>query len=181
VHNKTSLDRIQRIGFTRRDAVHENIPWSLLASRYTPHDLLAFGFNWDDMMKLGVRAKHLTAFTWPQLRHSLDVDARKLLATDMTLGELAQLRLTAHNLSELGFTWDSFMSMGADVDTFKRLGLSMDDIRLLWNPPAAQLHKCGFYDRKKLQRAGWDVDALAAQLPEIDREHMSGRQLRLNF
>lgn len=181
VHNKTSLDRIQRLGFTHHDAVHEQVPWSLVASRYTPTDLLLFGFSWDDMVQMGVRAKHLTKFTWPQMRHSLNLDARKLLNTDVTLAELGQLKLSAHQLAELGFTWDSFMSMGADVTSLKQLNVSFDDIRLLWNPPAVQLHKCGFYDRKRLRRAGWDADKLAQQLPDIDRRSVGGRQLRLNF
>lgn len=179
VYNKTSLDRLQRIGFTHRDAIHENVTWNALATRYTPTDLLLFGFTWDDMVSMGVSSKNLQQFTWPQLRHSLNLDARKLLDTDMTLSELAELHLSAHQLSELGFTWDTLMAMGADVHTLKTLGLTFEDIKLLWNPPAGQLHKCGFYDRRRLQKAGWDIDNLTHQLPALDRTN--GRALRLAF
>jgi hypothetical protein len=179
VYNKTSLDRLQRIGFTHRDAVHEGIAWSALSSRYSPTDLLLFGFTWEDMVSMGVTSKNLQRFTWPQLRHSLNLDARKLLDTDITLSELADLQLTAHQLSELGFTWDTLMAMGADVHTLKKLDINFEDIKLLWNPPAGQLHKCGFYDRRRLQKAGWNVDNLTHQLPAL--EHRNGRALRLAF
>ncbi len=179
VYNKTSLDRLQRIGFTHRDALHEGITWNALSTRYTPTDLLLFGFTWDDMVSMGVTTKHLQKFTWPQLRHSLHLDARKLLSTDLTLSELSDLKLNAHQLAELGFTWDTLMSMGADVHTLKSLQLAFEDIKLLWNPPAGQLHKCGFYDRRRLQKAGWDVEALTHQLPTLERNN--GRVLRLAF
>lgn len=179
MHNKTSLDRLQRLGFTHKDALHEGVRWGALASKYTPSDLLLFGFTWDDMVQMGVQTKHLKEFTWAQLRHSLNLDARKLLNTDMTLSELAQLHLTAHQLSELGFNWDTLMSMGADVNTLKTLDLTFEDIKLLWNPPATQLNRCGFYDRKRLQKAGWDIETLLPQLPTMERT--GGRQLRLAF
>ena len=146
---------MQRIGFTHKDAIHDGVTWNSMATKYTSTDLLTFGFTWEDMVSMGVTAKHLKQFTWPQLRHSLNLDARKLLSTDMTLSELAELNLNAHQLSELGFNWDTLMAMGADVHTLKVLNLSFDDIKLLWNPPAGQLHKCGYHDRRRLQkRAG---------------------------
>lgn len=179
IYNKTSLDRMQRIGFTHKDAIHDGVTWNSMATRYTATDLLTFGFTWEDMVSMGVTAKHLKQFTWPQLRHSLNLDARKLLSTDMTLSELAELHLNAHQLSELGFNWDTLMAMGADVHTLKVLDLSFEDIKLLWNPPAGQLHKCGFYDRRRLQKAGWDIEALTHQLPSLERNN--GRVLRLAF
>lgn len=179
VYNKTSLERLQRLGFTHKDALQEGLKWNTIAGKYSPTDLLLFGFTWEDMVAMGVQAKHLEQFSWPQLRHSLHLDARKLLSTDLTLSELAKLNLSAHQLSEMGFTWDTFMAMGADVHTLKKLNLQFEDIKLLWNPPSGQLQKCGFYDRRRLQKAGWDVEALTHQLPSL--ENRTGRNLRLAF
>jgi len=178
-HNKR-LSCIAKLGFEARDAVQERVKWSDIASRYKSTDILQFGFKWHHMVAMGITPSHLPQFSWSQQSRTLELDAPKLMQMNMTIMELAQLGYTAHQLLELGFEWQTLSNMGANVSTWPRFGLTLEDIKRYWSPTLTQLVSAGFYDKTRVQRAGWPMDDVLQALPSMD-DRRSGRVLRLNF
>ena len=177
-HKKLSV--IRNLGFGPDDAVRERIPWSEVHSTYSGKDILDFGFTWDHMVDMGILPTHLNAFTWTQLKHQLKLDAKKMLQMRITISELAALKLTTHQLVELGFTWPILTQMGANVSTWRNFKFDLIDIKRNWAPTLAQLVSAGFYDKERVQQAGWPIDDVLQHLP-VMTERVSGRSLRLAF
>ena len=176
------LSEIKKLGFTPEDAVQENIPWTKLCNFTTSDHLLAFGYKWSHMLLLGIKPFQLSSdyFTWTQIRHSLNIDAREILKMNITIQDLADLQFTPHQLQDLGFTWDVLLSMGGNTKTLGYFNISLDDFKTYWNPTQAQWYEAGFYDKSNVVEAGWDLDAVTRLLPVLDGR-FSGRNIRLQF
>jgi len=174
------LGVIAAAGFGPEDVVQERVRFSDIVSRYNPKDILEFGFQWNHMVTLGILPTHLAHFTWAQQQHKLQLKAEKLLKMRLTITELADMQYTTHQLVELGFTWPVMVSMGANVDTWKRFNFDLEDIKRYWSPSLSQWVAAGFYDKDRVLRAGWPMDALLESLPSMD-QRASGRVLRLAF
>ena len=178
-HNK-SLSYISSLGFSPKDAVHERISWKKIASAYKAEDILEFGFNWQHMVEMGITPTCVKMFNWQQQQRRLELDARKLLQTNISLSELADFKYTTHQLLELGFDWNVMTQMGASVDSWRMFGFTLSDIKQYWNPSLSDLVSAGFYDKDRLKMAGWDIEDVLQTLPNLS-ERSSGRVLRLAF
>tara|TARA_B110001450_G_scaffold182301_1_gene170353 strand:- start:4188 stop:5033 length:846 start_codon:yes stop_codon:yes gene_type:complete len=180
IHHNTKLSVIREHGFDATDAVQERIPWSKIDARYSGTDILDFGFEWDHMVDMGIVPSQLNKFTWTQQQHKLQLDAKKLLSIRMTVSELARLRYTSHQLIDMGFDWTVMTRMGATVDTWPLFKLDISDIKRYWSPNVAQWVASGFYDKERLERAGWSLEDVLETLPAVT-ERCNGRVLRLAF
>ncbi len=178
-HNKR-LSYIAKLGFEPRDAVQERLKWSDIASRYNTDDMLEFGFKWEHLVSMGITPDELKKFSWSQQSRALELDATKMMQMNMSISELAQMGYTSHQLLELGFEWQTLTNMGANVSTWPQFGLSLEDIKRYWSPTLTQLVSAGFYDKNRVQLAGWQMDDVLQALPSMD-DRRSGRMLRLNF
>ncbi len=179
MHNK-KLSVIQAYGFGPDDAVRERIPWSDIQSRFTGKDVLEFGFTWDHMVDMGIVPTHLNSFTWTQQKHKLQMNAEKMLKMRITVTELANLSYTTHQLVELGFTWPILSQMGANVSTWPNFKFSLGDIKRYWSPTLSQWVAAGFYDKDRVQQAGWSMEDIMEHLPAMS-QRATGRSLRLAF
>ena len=103
-----------------------------------------------------------------------------MLQMRLTITELANARYTTHQLVELGFTWSVLAQMGANVDTWLRFNFSIEDIKRYWTPTLSQWVNAGFYDKKRVQQAGWPMEGILDSLPTMS-ERCNGRVLRLAF
>ena len=103
-----------------------------------------------------------------------------MLQMRLTLTELADMHYTTHQLIELGFTWPIMATMGANVDTWKRFDFELEDIKRYWTPSLSQWVAAGFYDKERVQRAGWPMVDIIDSLPPMSAR-CSGRVLRLAF
>lgn len=180
IHHNTKLSVIRSHGFGPTDAVQERIQWSQIHSRYSGSNILDFGFEWQHMVDMGIVPSQLSKFTWPQQQHKLKLNAEKLLAIRMTISELARLKYTSHQLIDLGFDWAILNRMGATVDTWHKFKLTITDIKRYWSPTVSQWVAAGFYDKARLERAGWDIEDVVEALPAMT-ERCAGRVLRLSF
>ncbi len=180
VHHNNKLSVIRSNGFGPSDAVQERIPWGKIHTRYSGSDVLDFGFEWQHMVDMGIVPSQLSKFTWTQQQHKLHLNAEALLAIRMTVSELARLKYTSHQLIELGFDWTVLTRMGATVDTWQQFKLSITDIKRYWSPTVSQWVAAGFYDKARLERAGWDIEDVVEALP-VMTERCAGRVLRLAF
>lgn len=178
-HNKR-LSVIRDYGFSPEDAVQERIPWSKIHSRYSPTDILEFGFRWKHMTAMNVIPHQLTSFSWTQQQHSLELDANKLLTIRMTITELAKMKYTTHQLVEMGFDFTVLARLGANVDTWKQFKFSIQDIKRNWSPTLSQWVAAGFYDKERVEKAGWALVDVLDTLPAMT-ERCTGRVLRLAF
>jgi hypothetical protein len=178
-HNK-KLSKIREYGFIPEDAVKERIRWSDISNKYSSKDMIDFGFEWCHMIEMGIIPSELKKFTWVQQQHKLKLDANKMLQMRLTITELSDARYTTHQLIDLGFTWSILAQMGANVDTWSRFGFDIADIKRYWSPTLTQWVTAGFYDKKRVQQAGWPIDDVLDSLPTMN-ERCSGRVLRLAF
>jgi len=178
-HNK-KLSFISRAGFEPNDAVQERIKWSKLAAQYESTALLEFGFTWSHMVEMGITPEELAKFTWAQQVRGLTLTAEKILQMKMSITELASLKYTTHQLVELGFTWAVLSSVGANVETWHPFGFKLEDLKRYWHPSLTQWVSSGFYDKDRLQHAGWEMDDVLKTLPNVNSRN-SGRMLRLEF
>ena len=178
-HNKR-LSTIAQLGFEANDAVRERMSWSEICSRYTSEDILEFGFKWKDMVNMGITPNQLKLFSWSQQLRGLELNANTMMEMKMTISELASLNYTTHQLIELGFDWNLLHQLGANVETWKSFGFSLADIKRYWAPTLSQWVSSGFYDKARVENAGWDMDDLLTTLPST-KERSSGRTLRLEF
>lgn len=180
IHHNTKLSVIRRLGFSPDDAVQERIPWSKIHSRYSSVDQLEFGFEWQHMVDMGIVPTQLNQFSWTQQQHTLKLTATSLLSIRMTVSELARLKYSSHQLIELGFDWSVLSRMGATVDTWNLFKIPITDIKRYWSPTVSQWVAAGFYDKARLERAGWDIEDVSESLPAMT-ERCAGRVLRLAF
>ena len=178
-HNK-KLSIIGDLGFGPDDAVRERIQWHEIDAAYKSKEILDFGFQWSHMVSMGILPTHLRAFNWSQQKHHLKLDAAKLLQTRITISELASLKYSTHQLVEFGFTWPILAQMGANVSTLRSFGFDIVDIKRNWSPTLSQWVSAGFYDKDRVQQAGWPIDDILQYLPAMS-ERASGRSLRLAF
>lgn len=178
-HNK-KLSVIRSLGFGPDDAVRERIPWYEINSAYNNKDILDFGFEWSHMVGMGILPSHLQTFTWTQQKHQLQLNAEKLLQMRITITELATLKYTTHQLVEFGFTWPILTQMGANVSTWRHFKFDIVDIKRNWSPSVSQWVSAGFYDKDRVQQAGWPIDDILKNLPAMN-DRVSGRSLRLAF
>ena len=178
-HNR-KLQVISDLGFGPEDAVRERIPWSEIHATYDGKQILEFGFTWDHMVEMGILPTHLNAFTWTQQKHQLKLSAENLLKMRITITELAAQKFTTHQLVELGFTWPILTQMGANVSTWRNFKFDIVDIKRNWSPTVSQWVSAGFYDKDRVQQAGWPMDEILQHLPAMS-ERASGRSLRLAF
>lgn len=132
------------------------------------------------MVQLGIRPAEVSHFTWTQQIHSLKLDASKMLQIRMTISELAALRYTTHQLLQLGFDWQTLTNMGANVETWKPFQFELTDLKRYWKPSMSQWVAGGFYDRERLQKAGWPIESALETLPSMT-QRCKGRTLRLAF
>lgn len=178
-HNK-KLALIRQAGFCARDAVQEGVQWSEVASRYSPRDIIDFGFTWNDMVSMGIRPVDVQSFTWSQQQHALELNAGKLMQMRMTITELASLQYSTHQLIELGFDWATLARMGANVDTWPLFKFELADLKRYWSPTISQWVSAGFYDKERLARSGWPMESVLELLPAMT-QRSAGRSLRLSF
>jgi hypothetical protein len=178
-HNKR-LSFIASVGFSPTDAVHERIKWSKISSTYDTADILEFGFKWQHMIEMGITPDEVHLFSWQQQQKYLELTAQKLLQTNISLSELAQLKYTTHQLLELGFDWNVMTILGASVDSWRMFNFSLVDIKTYWNPSLTDLVSGGFYDRNRIKAAGWDMDEVMKTLPNMT-DRSAGRVMRLAF
>lgn len=179
LHNK-KLSKIREYGFVADDAVKERIRWSEICSKYKSKDIIDFGFTWNHMIEMGIVPTELGKFSWNQQQHKLQLDAQKMLQMRLTITELAAAHYTTHQLVELGFSWSVLAQMGANVDTWMRFGFELSDIKRYWSPTLTQWVTAGFFDKKRVEQAGWPMDSVLSSLPTMN-ERCSGRVLRLAF
>lgn len=178
-HNK-KLSVIRESGFSPSDAVQQRVKWSKIHSRYNGTEILEFGFRWKHMVEMGIVPAQLSKFTWAQQQHVLELKAPQLLAIRMTVSELCQLKYDTHQLVEMGFDWTVLGRMGTNVDNWKQFRFSLQDIKRNWSPTLSQWVSAGFYDKERLQRAGWPIEDIMETLPTMT-ERCAGRVLRLAF
>jgi len=175
VHNQMNLKYIQSLGFTPKNAIEENIHWSIWQQKYKQKELVEFGFEWDDMVKLGIEPRHL---------HKLDslsmLDANKLFQIRCSITELADLNFTPTELQQMNFDWKTLVRMGATIETLQKFDFTLADWRRYWSPSTSQLIEAGFYDKDRILKSGWSIDKIQANLPALT-ERSSGRTLRLQF
>lgn len=174
------LSELQKTGFTPEDCVQEKISWEFIRKKVKPTEILQFGFKWKDMVSMGIKSTNLKDFTWSQIKHTLNLSATELLKLNMTLQELADLEYTPHQLNDLGFNWEIFTALGASVETLPSFKMTIDDIKTYFNPTVNQWIQAGFYDKQRLQKAGWPIDEVIHTLPRTT-DRTSGRQIRLTF
>ena len=98
----------------------------------------------------------------------------------ITVTELANLKYTTHQLVDLGFTWAILSQLGANVNTWRNFKYDIADIKRYWSPTLSQWVSAGFYDKDRVQQAGWPIDDILQHLP-VMTERASGRSLRLAF
>lgn len=175
-----NLPELKKMGFTPSDSIQDNMSWNNIRKYVDTQQLLQFGFTWQDMVALGIRAEHLKDFTWSQIKHTLGLNAKDILKLNVTLEEISELKYTPHQLNDLGFTWEIFSAMGANVSTLKMFDISIEDIKTYFSPTMNQWLDSGFYNRDMLVRNGWDVDKVIQTLPQVDCR-ADGRTLRLAF
>ena len=180
IHHNTKLSVIRRLGFSPENAVQERISWSKFHSRYSGIDLLEFGFKWQHMVDMGIVPPQLNKFTWSEQQHKLKLNATSLLSIRMTISELARLKYSSHQLVELGFDWAVLSRMGATVDTWNLFKIPITDIKRYWSPTVSQWVAGGFYDKARLEHAGWNIQNVSKELPAMT-ERCNGRVLRLAF
>jgi len=178
-HNK-SLSYISSLGFSPKDAVHERIKWEKISSTYEVVDILKFNFKWSHMVEMGITPTDVGLFSWQQQQRNLQLNARKLLQTNISLSELADLKYTTHQLLEMGFDWSVLTQMGASVDSWRMFGFPLEDIKQYWNPSLTNLVTAGFYDKDRVKMAGWDMNDVLKTLPNM-ADRSNGRVLRLDF
>jgi len=178
-HNK-SLDIIKNAGFTPDDAIRERIQWSTLSKTYTADAVIKFGFTWEHMIQMGICPPEISNFSWTQQKHILKLEASKMLQMRMTISELASLRYTTHQLLELKFDWQTLTNMGANVETWNMFQFEIADLKRYWKPTMSQWVAGGFYDKERLQRAGWPLQEALETLPNMT-QRCKGRTLRLAF
>jgi len=178
-HNK-SLSYISSLGFSPKDAVHERVKWDKISSTYEVTDILKFNFKWQHMVEMGITPTDVGLFSWQQQQRDLQLDARKLLQTNISLSELADLKYTTHQLLEMGFDWSVLTQMGASVDSWRMFGFPLEDIKQYWNPSLTNLVTAGFYDKDRVKMAGWDMEDVLHSLPNMS-DRSNGRVLRLAF
>jgi hypothetical protein len=178
-HNK-SLSYISSLGFSPKDAVHERVKWDKISSTYEVADILKFNFKWSHMVEMGITPTDVGLFSWQQQQRDLQLDARKLLQTNISLSELADLKYTTHQLLEMGFDWSVLTQMGASVDSWRMFGFPLGDIKQYWNPSLTNLVTAGFYDKDRVKMAGWDMENVLQSLPNMS-DRSNGRVLRLAF
>jgi len=174
------LSVISTAGFGPEDAVQERLHFADICAKYNGEDILNFGFTWDHMTQMRILPTDLKHFTWPQQQHKLKLNAEKMLQMRLTITELAEMQYTTHQLIELGFTWQILASMGANVDTWKSFNFNIDDIKRYWAPTLSQWVSAGFFDKERVNKAGWPLQKLLGALPAMD-SRCSGRVLRLAF
>ena len=180
INHNSKMSVISNNGLSPVDAVQERIPWSKISSRYSCADILEFGFEWEHMVDMGIVPGQISKFSWSQQQHKLGLSAEKLLSIRMTISELAALKYTSHQLIEMGFDWSVMSRMGANVDTWKKFKFSLSDIKRYWSPSVSQLVAAGFYDKTRIQKAGWNIEDIQDTLPAIS-QRCAGRTLRLAF
>tara|TARA_B110000977_G_scaffold108627_1_gene141341 strand:+ start:197 stop:958 length:762 start_codon:yes stop_codon:yes gene_type:complete len=178
-HNKR-LSFIASVGFSPTDAVQERIKWSKISSTYDTVDILEFGFKWAHMIEMQITPDEVHLFSWQQQQKNLELTAQKLLQTNISLSELAQMKYTTHQLLELGFDWNVMTILGASVDSWGMFDFSLEDIKTYWNPSLTDLVSGGFYDRNRIKAAGWDMDEVMETLPNMT-DRSAGRVMRLAF
>lgn len=174
------LSCLTEYGFAPRNAVQERVPWSTMMLNYSTQDLLDFGFQWEDMVSMGILPAHIKSFTWSQQKHQLHLNAQKMLQTRMTVRDLADLKYTTHQLIDLGFSWSTLSQMGANVETWPLFKFDLVDIKRYWSPTLSQWLSAGFYDKERIEKSGWPMEEVIQILPAMT-ERTSGRQLRLAF
>lgn len=178
-HNK-KLTYISTAGFEPKDAIQERIKWSDIATRYKSQDILDFGFNWSQMVTMGLTPRELQLFSWSQQARQLELTAAKILQLNISVSELAAMKYSTHQLVELGFTWQVMASIGATVETWRSFGFKLEDLKRYWQPTLTQWVSAGFYDKDRLTHAGWDIEDVLHTLPSVE-SRSSGRMLRLAF
>ena len=178
-HNK-KLSVIGELGFGPDDAVRERIPWTDIHHTYSAKEGPDFGLTWDHMVDMGILPAQLKRFTYSQQKHNLKLNAEKLLKIRITITELADMQFTTHQLVEFGFTWPILSQMGANVSTWTKFHFDILDIKRNWSPTVSQWVAAGFYDKDRVNQAGWPMDDIIRHLPAMT-ERASGRSLRLAF
>ena len=143
-------------------------------------DILKFNFKWSHMVEMGITPTDVGLFSWQQQQRDLQLNVRKLLQTNISLSELADLKYTTHQLLEMGFDWNIMTQMGASVDSWRMFGFPLEDIKQYWNPSLTNLVTAGFYDKDRVKMAGWDMEDVLHSLPNMS-DRSNGRVLRLAF
>lgn len=180
VSHNNKLSFISQAGFEPDDAVQERVKWSQLSAQYTSTDILQFGFTWDHMLRMGITPIELTKFTWAQQSRTLDLGAEKILQMHLSVTELAAMQYSTHQLVDLGFTWQILSDIGANVETWPSFGFTVGDLKRYWQPSLTQWIASGFYDKDRLNHAGWEMPDVLASLPNVNSRN-AGRMLRLEF
>jgi hypothetical protein len=165
IQRGTNVEDLKKMGYVPDDLVADQVSWNTLITKYKPADILNFGVTWNHAVKMGVRPAGLKIFTWAQLRHVLSVSAHDLMRIDTNINDLAELGISPVHLIDMGFDWQAMESMGASVETLKALNITINDIKTYWKPTVAQFERCGFYDKQRLLKSGWDVDRVSRVLP----------------
>ena len=144
VKSGCSLQSMKIKGITPEDIIEERIHWQQLSDIYTTDALLTFGFRWHHMITMGFQPEHFKKLSWHQMTDILELNAKDMLKTSLTIRELADLKITVPHLRQLGFGWSELRQIGGDCETMRLLTANLSDIKTYFNPSPPELDEAGF-------------------------------------
>lgn len=151
VKSGTSLETLKIKGIRPEDMVEEQIPWNTLANIYTTQSLLDFGFEYHHMITMGFQPDHFKLLSWIQLSDKLNIRAKDMLKTSITIKQLAELKLDPAKLHELGWRWKELQQIGANEETIKLITENMDDINTYFRPGKSLANAEGFTSSRRVR------------------------------
>ena len=152
VKSGTSLETLKIKGIRPEDMIEEQISWNTLANIYTTQSLLDFGFEFYHMLTMGFQPDHFKLMTWVELTDKLNVRAKDMLKTSITIKQLADLKLEPAKLHELGWRWKQLQQIGANEETIKLITENIDEIDTYFRPQKNEF-KCrdGFTSNRRVR------------------------------
>lgn len=130
-----SLSTLKLKGFQPHDFIEKQVSWGSL-KQHSTDALIDFGFNWSNMLAMNFQPHDFKKLEWRHLQQ-LQITAKEMMQTCLTIHDLVNLKLTPQQLHQLGWTWDHLTSIGGNQDN---ICISQQDIKLYFgqNPKLKQ-------------------------------------------
>jgi hypothetical protein len=153
-----SLQSMKIKGITPEDIIEERMNWQQLSDIYTTDALLTFGFRWHHMITMGFQPEGFKKLTWHQMTDILNLNAKDMLKTSISIRELADLNISVPHLRQLGFGWNELKQIGGTCETMRLLTSNLGDIKTYFNPSKPELEESGF-NTDNIEKFAWKGDA----------------------
>ena len=108
-----SLSTLKLKGFQPHDFVERQVRWGSL--KHSTDALIDFGFKWSHMIAMNFQPNDFQKLEWKHLQ-KLQITAKEMMQTCMSVHDLVALKLTPQQLHELGWTWDNVKTIGGTRD-----------------------------------------------------------------